>query len=571
MPEHQQIQQSKKPDTIFQKQATPISQTPVSNPYSIIQRAKINPKSLTHADIMQLQRTIGNQAVGRLLSSIGSSSTAQQATVQRQDIPEEEESLQGKMIETIQRQEIPEEEEPLQGKMIETVQRQKIPEEEPLQGKFKSKPEIACPSCFADPIVQRQEIPEEEEPLQGKMIKTVQRQEIPEEEEPLQGKTIQTIQRQEIPEEEEPLQTKRENNTGMPDNLKAGVESLSGIDMSDVKVHYGSSKPAEVGALAYTQGANIHVAPGQERHLPHEAWHVVQQKQGRVQPTMHGKGIAINNEVALEHEADVVGEKAMQLKVLDARVDPFAHELKQAKMSTLVSKTIIQKVTTPDLANSQLNTTYINGVAFPGLVTSMNNLRGRYLGQLAAYQAIHGLVDPPVGHELDTAADGLYRFTERMIEQIDGGWTEVGEADRLAAKPNRTPALGIPGQAPDIFYQKPGGFTGVEAKSINSANVGTVNTRIMQADGQLGGYVLNRSKIHIWIAHPNNHWPGVAGWGARNTDLILAADIAAQLNGMGIVNAQKITILDVRVNYDMGQKDVVAERGPVGGWNVDVL
>ena len=70
----------------------------------------------------------------------------------------------------------------------------------------------------------------------------VQRQEIPEEEEPLQGKMIETIQRQEIPEEEEPLQTKRENNTGMPDNLKAGVESLSGIDMSDVRVHYNSIK-----------------------------------------------------------------------------------------------------------------------------------------------------------------------------------------------------------------------------------------------------------------------------------------------------------------------------------------
>ena len=114
---------------------------------------------------------------------------------------------------------------------------------------------------------------------------------VPKEEEPIQGKIIGTIQRQEIP-EEEPLQKKSENNTGMPDNLKAGVESLSGIDMSDVRVHYNSSKPAEVGALAYTQGTNIHVAPGQERHLPHEAWHVVQQKQGRVRPTMQLKDVA---------------------------------------------------------------------------------------------------------------------------------------------------------------------------------------------------------------------------------------------------------------------------------------
>ena len=63
----------------------------------------------------------------------------------------------------------------------------------------------------------------------------------------------------------------------MPDELKSGIENLSGLSMSDVKVHYNSSKPARLQALAYTQGSNIHVGPGQEKHLPHEAWHVAQQ------------------------------------------------------------------------------------------------------------------------------------------------------------------------------------------------------------------------------------------------------------------------------------------------------
>src|SRR6187402_2989205 len=75
---------------------------------------------------------------------------------------------------------------------------------------------------------------------------------------------------------------KKENKTGLPDNLKAGIERLSGIDISDVKVHYNSSKPAQLHAHAYAQGKEIHIAPGQEKHLPHEAWHLVQQKQGRV-------------------------------------------------------------------------------------------------------------------------------------------------------------------------------------------------------------------------------------------------------------------------------------------------
>ena len=69
------------------------------------------------------------------------------------------------------------------------------------------------------------------------------------------------------------------------------------MSMDDVKVHYNSSQPAQLNALAYTQGSDIHVAPGQEQHLPHEAWHVVQQAQGRVQPTMQMKdGVPVNDD-----------------------------------------------------------------------------------------------------------------------------------------------------------------------------------------------------------------------------------------------------------------------------------
>ena len=106
----------------------------------------------------------------------------------------------------------------------------------------------------------------------------------------------------------------RPNNTGMPDNLKSGIESLSGFSMDDVRVHYNSSKPATVQALAYTQGTDIHVAPGQEKHLPHEAWHVAQQMAGRVSPTTNINGMPVNDNAGLEHEADVMGEKAVQCK-----------------------------------------------------------------------------------------------------------------------------------------------------------------------------------------------------------------------------------------------------------------
>jgi peptidoglycan hydrolase-like protein with peptidoglycan-binding domain len=99
---------------------------------------------------------------------------------------------------------------------------------------------------------------------------------------------------------------------GLPGPLRAGLESLSGMDLSGVRVHRSSPLPAGVGALAYTQGRDIYVGPGQERHLPHEGWHAVQQLQGRVKPTLQAKGAAINDDPGLEREADVMGAKALR-------------------------------------------------------------------------------------------------------------------------------------------------------------------------------------------------------------------------------------------------------------------
>ena len=130
------------------------------------------------------------------------------------------------------------------------------------------------------------------------------------EDDTLQGKFDKVIQLEE--DEDEALQMKP-NNTGLPNNLKAGVENLSGYSLDDVKVHYNSSQPATVQALAYTQGTDIHVAPGQEQHLPHEAWHVAQQMAGRVEPTTEVGGMPVNDNAGLEHEADVMGSKANSL------------------------------------------------------------------------------------------------------------------------------------------------------------------------------------------------------------------------------------------------------------------
>jgi len=143
----------------------------------------------------------------------------------------------------------------------------------------------------------------------------------------------------------------KKNDTGLPDNLKSGIENLSGMSMDDVKVHRNSDKPAQLNAHAYAQGTDIHLASGQEKHLPHEAWHVVQQKQGRVKPTMQMKGnpstelragVNVNDDVGLEKEADVMGEKALKGK-----------EQSRSHTSHSVESNVIQGVFVQDPANEK--------------------------------------------------------------------------------------------------------------------------------------------------------------------------------------------------------------------------
>jgi len=134
------------------------------------------------------------------------------------------------------------------------------------------------------------------------------------------------------------------NRTGLPDRLKAGVESLSGIAMDDVRVHRNSAEPERLQAHAFTRGREIHVAPGQERHLPHEAWHVVQQAQGRVRATTQMKGSRINDDPGLEREADAMGARAATLSPDGAGGDmgglapasgpDQVHQLERMKLAT---------------------------------------------------------------------------------------------------------------------------------------------------------------------------------------------------------------------------------------------
>ncbi len=106
------------------------------------------------------------------------------------------------------------------------------------------------------------------------------------------------------------LQHAKQNPDGIPERLRSSLEAHSGLDLSSVKVHRNSSAPARLDALAYTRGQDIHLGPGQEKHLPHEAWHVVQQMQGRVKSADNQiNNTPINQNPSLEAEADRIGTK----------------------------------------------------------------------------------------------------------------------------------------------------------------------------------------------------------------------------------------------------------------------
>lgn len=201
---------------------------------------------------------------------------------------------------------------PLQAKLNQTSS---VAIQMKLQDSFSQSPRLVAQAKLGEKLAQRKasiqakcdmcEVSESEEKL-----KKLKKESDPGEDEDdtvIQSKAVDNPASPETP-------VPAANNTGLPDNLKTGIESLSGMSLDDVNVHYNSSQPAQLQALAYTQGTDIHVGPGQEQHLAHEAWHVVQQKQGRVQPTTQLQNVAINDDFGLEREADVMGGKALQRK-----------------------------------------------------------------------------------------------------------------------------------------------------------------------------------------------------------------------------------------------------------------
>ena len=119
-----------------------------------------------------------------------------------------------------------------------------------------------------------------------------------------------------------PVQRSTGGGNPLPNDVRGQMESSMGSDFSDVRIHTNSDSATDAGALAYTQGSDIHFGPGQfnpnssggQELIGHELAHVVQQRQGRVQSTGSVNGMPLNDDPGLEAEADQIGRQAAQKK-----------------------------------------------------------------------------------------------------------------------------------------------------------------------------------------------------------------------------------------------------------------
>jgi hypothetical protein len=214
--------------------------------------------------------------------------------------------------------------------------------------------------------------------------------------------------------------------TGLPGGLKAGIEARSGLSMDRVRVHYSSSEPAQLNAHAFTRGSDIHLAPGQQRHLPHEAWHVVQQAQGRVRATLDVRGVGVNDDPALEREADTLGGSSAVhgANLLASGTARPAAEPVAAPAQLCTADPCVQRVI--EIEDGDLEGTYKSRNASKELIEQVKSAIGDELKR------------GWIGHVIELAGDKVvttYADSDEFLDALKDAYEKTGSSSKKV-RPN---------------------------------------------------------------------------------------------------------------------------------------
>ena len=188
--------------------------------------------------------------------------------------------------------------------------------------------------------------------------------------------------------QDEITDTSEKGKTGIPSVMKKSFEQSSGFSFDDVRVHYSSEKPAQLHAHAYTQGNDVFVAPGQEKHLPHELGHVVQQKSNMVKPNEEIGGLPLNTDPAMEHDADDIAQNAEENM-------PFSADTDDVPLQAKAIDGVVQMANSQDSYNwtAGVASTIFTGLGMIGAVGSFlysknKDRKHRYIEEIEKYTDI---------------------------------------------------------------------------------------------------------------------------------------------------------------------------------------
>lgn len=221
--------------------------------------------------------------------------------------------------------------------------------------------------------------------------------------------------------------TVKPNQTGIPTQMKQQYEQLSHFSFDDVRVHYNSDKPAQLQALAYTQGSHVYIGPGQEQHLGHELGHVVQQKQGLVRQTTVVAGLPSNDNRQLESQADNLHSFAESLALLPVNpqvgnivqrheADPYTRQAEPEPKAGMTAHHIIPR----ELLDGSYDTlNSLIGVLRQEVDTQIGgNFSKDKVERLAAVAERCDDAKKEAGNLLDEQQDNMIKYSDNAVSDL---------------------------------------------------------------------------------------------------------------------------------------------------------